>query len=179
MRLFISVELPDEIKKNIVKLGKDTKSTDESIKWVSAENLHITLKFLGWVEDKNLDKLIKLTSKAVAGKGSFKAQFAGMGTFPQGKSPRVIWVGTVEGGQELCKIAKNLDETLAQAGFKSEARDFKSHITVGRVKQKLKNKLELTKDQKFGEMIVDRIYIMKSTLTRKGPIYEKFKEVKL
>jgi len=178
MRVFISVELSDKVKKKIVELINDLRKAKSEVKWVKAENLHLTLKFLGWVEDNKLDNLIELTTKAVAGTGSFKAKFVGLGTFPENKSPRVIWVGTAEGGDELCKIAQNLEETLSKAGFRSEAREFKPHLTIGRVK-KSKERIKENKKAKFGEMIIDQIHIMKSTLTPKGPIYEIIKEVKL
>lgn len=184
MRTFISVELPDEVKKNIAELVNELKDRGAAVKWVEAQNLHITLKFLGRVEERNLDNLIDLTTKALADCGSFKARFEGLGTFPEGKTPRVVWVGTAEGGDKLCSLAKVLEETLSKAGFQSEEREFKSHITIGRVKEnkgvdKLKEKIKSVKDAKFGEALVDRISIMKSTLTPKGPIYEKVKEVKL
>ncbi|MEE8638452.1 MAG: RNA 2',3'-cyclic phosphodiesterase [Candidatus Margulisiibacteriota bacterium] len=184
MRTFISVELPDEVKKNIVELINELKNTGAAVKWMEAKNLHITLKFLGWVEDRNLDNLIDLTTRAAAGKGSFKARFEELGTFPEGKSPRVVWVGTAEGGDKLCALAKALEETLSTAGFRKEEREFRPHITIGRIKDKkgvdkLKEKIKSIKDAKFGEVLVDRICIMKSTLTPKGPIYEKVKEVKL
>lgn len=184
MRTFISVELPAQVKKNVVELISKLKDSGADVKWVNAANLHMTLKFLGWVEEKNLDKLIELTTKAVAGSGGFKVKFTGLGTFPAGKSPRVVWVGTAEGGGKLCDVAKNLEEVLAKAGFRREAREFKPHLTIGRVKEKkgidqLLAKIKSIKNAYFGEALVDRIYIMKSTLTRKGPIYEKFKEVKL
>ena len=182
MRTFISVELPDEVKKNVVELISELDDSGANVKWVKAENLHMTLKFLGWVEDKNLDKLIELATKAVAGSGSFKAKFFGVGIF----SSRVVWAGTAEGGGKLCDLAKNLEEVLAKAGFRSEAREFKPHLTIGRVRikdkkgiDKLIKKIESNKNAEFGEALVDRIYIMKSTLTRAGPIYEKYKEVKL
>lgn len=184
MRTFISVELTDEIKKKLVELIAELKKSGASVKWVKAENLHVTLKFLGWVKDEQLDKLVELTAKAVGGSGSFKAKFEGLGTFPAGKSPRVVWVGTAEGGDGLCNLAQNLEKTLGSAGFKSEAREFKPHLTIGRVKDK-KNLDQLVKRinelsrAKIGEMIIDRICIMKSTLRRTGPIYEIFKEEKL
>jgi 2'-5' RNA ligase len=184
MRAFISVELTDEIKKNITELVNGLKDNADGIKWVEPKNLHITLKFLGWVEDRNLDNLIELTAKAVANTGSFRAKFEELGTFPEGKTPRVIWVGTAEGGDALCKLAKSLETTLSQAGFKSEAREPRPHITIGRVKERkgagrVKEKIDGMQNARFGEMIVDRVCIMKSTLKRSGPVYEIFKEVKL
>jgi RNA 2',3'-cyclic 3'-phosphodiesterase len=188
MRTFISVELPAEVKKNLVELIAELKKSDADVKWVKEENLHLTLKFLGQVDDKQLDKLVELTAKAVGGSGGFKAKFKGLGTFPSlpagrhgGKSPRVVWVGTAEGGDELCNLAQNLEKALSQAGFKSEAREFKPHLTIGRVKQpgQLVKRITEHKNAQVGEASIDRIFIMKSTLTRSGPVYEIFKEVKL
>ncbi len=181
MRTFISVELPAEVKAKLVELIAELKKSDASVKWVEADNLHLTLKFLGEVEDDQLDKLVGLTARAAGGQGGFKAKFEGLGTFPEGKSPRVVWVGTAEGGDRLCDLAQNLETALSEAGFKGEARDFKPHLTIGRIKHsgQLVKRIEQLKEAKIGEMVIDRISIMKSALKRNGPVYEIFKEVKL
>ncbi|MEA3493301.1 MAG: RNA 2',3'-cyclic phosphodiesterase [Candidatus Margulisiibacteriota bacterium] len=184
MRAFISVELPDKVKEKIKEfieeVIKELSDTEIKVKWVKKENLHLTLKFLGWVDDKALDKLIALTEKAVSNSGSFEVSLGGAGTFPEGKNPKVVWVGTDRGGDKLCDLADRLSKT----GPRRETREFKAHLTIGRVKDKrgvdkLLKKLEKFKDIKFGEISVDRIFIMKSTLTPKGPIYEIFREVKV
>jgi len=184
MRTFISVELPEAVRKKVAELINGLKDTGAAVKWVEAGNLHITLKFLGWVEDRDLDNLTALTAQAVSGKGSFRARFKGVGTFPDGRDPRVVWVGTAEGGDGLCELAKSLEETLSKAGFRREEREFRPHITAGRVKEKkgvdrLKAKIQSQVNAEFGETLVDRVHIMKSTLTPKGPVYEKVKEVML
>ncbi len=184
MRLFISVELPEDIKKNVAKIITELKKTDAKVKWIEPKNLHITLKFLGWVKDSKIDEIIDLTTKAVAQIKSFKAKFAGIGSFPKGRKPKVVWVGTAEGGDVLCSMAQALEGALAKVGYRSEARGFKSHITIGRVKEdkgvnKLIEKIGALKSTDFGEVIVNSINIMKSTLTPKGPIYKILKEIKL
>jgi len=184
MRLFIAVEISDKIKKKIVELINELETVDGSVKWVARENLHITLKFLGWVEEKDLDKLIEMTSKAVENFHPFNVNYAGLGTFPEGKAPRVVWVGMGEGAEEMGKLAEALEDKLSRAGFRSEPRGFKPHLTVGRIKEKkgvdnLKTNLAAIKEPKFGETEVESLFIMKSTLTSKGSIYEKIKEVKL
>jgi len=198
MRLFIAVEIPDEIKKNILELINELKKVEASIKWVEEKYLHITLKFLGSVEDKDLEKLVSMVSKTVNIFGSFKVNFSGMGTFPEGKAPRVVWVGTTEGAETLVKLADGLENSLSPAGFRSEQREFKPHLTIGRIKavpahayrqaggrqekkgvDELKARMASIKNPEFGEAMIDRIFIMKSTLTAKGPIYEKIREVKL
>jgi len=98
----------------------------------------------------------------------------------------------VEGGDKLCNLAKALEENLSKAGFRSEEREFRPHITIGRVKEKnvprqardkgvdkLKEKIKSIKDARFGEALVDRIHIMKSTLTPSGPIYDVISVIKL
>ena len=180
MRTFISVELPDEVKEKIDEFIKKLDDAEIKVKWVKKDNLHLTLKFLGWVEDNNLDKLIRSTEESVSNSGSFRVSLKGIGTFPEGKNPQVVWVGTEEGGGKLCDLA----DRLSKIGTRREKREFKAHLTIGRVKEKggvdkLLKKLEKFKDIKFGEVLVDKICIMKSTLTPKGPIYEIFKEVKL
>ena len=174
MRLFIAAELPDEIKKNIAKLIGELKTTDAAVKWVEANNLHLTLKFMGNVADKEIDKWIDWTKKKVGGSGGgFRLKLEGMGTFPEGKHPRVVWVGGSNGSKNLRTTAEALEEA-----------EFVSHVTIGRIKEhkgvdKLKGKIVGYKDAKFGEAKINSIFIMKSTLTPKGPVYEKIKEVML
>ncbi|MDD5382603.1 MAG: RNA 2',3'-cyclic phosphodiesterase [Candidatus Margulisbacteria bacterium] len=184
MRAFISVELPDEVKKKIAELITELKEIDLAVKWVETRNLHITLKFLGGVKENDLDELIEISTKAVAGSSSFNARFESLGTFPEGKNPRVIWVGTEEGGDKLCQLAESLENELSKAGFKRGEKAFKPHITIGRIKgnkgvDKLKEKMMNYKNPGFGAALIDRVHIMKSTLTPKGPVYETIKEVRL
>ena len=142
------------------------------------------MKFLGEVKESNLDNIIDSTQKAVASSGSFKLKLVGIGTFPENNNPKVVWVGTDKGGDGLCKLAIALEARLSSAGYRREERKFRPHLTIGRVKDnkevnKLINQISKIKNQKFGEVIINNIYIMKSSLTPKGPVYEKLKEVKL
>ena len=100
MRVFISVELPDEIKKKVAEAAAPLKEIESGIKWVEDRNLHITLKFLGWVEDRKIDNMIYLAEESAKGTGSFKLKFSGLGTFPGGSSPRVVWIGITERGEK-------------------------------------------------------------------------------
>ena len=205
MRCFISVELPDEIKQKMQKAIDELKTAQAEVKWVEAKNIHLTLKFLGWVEEKNLEKLVSIVENEMQKFTSFKVNFEGVGTFPavpagspreagrqEGRAPRVVWVGTTSGENEMKEITKALEKSLSQEGFRSEEREFKGHATVGRVKgkkvprqardegvDKLKEKIVRFKDLKFGECSIDHIHIMKSTLTKKGPVYEVYKKVRL
>ncbi len=184
MRTFIAVELPEEVKSKINKVIETLKPISSGVKWVEEKNLHITMKFLGEIKESEVERLIAIVEDNVKETSFFNAKYEGMGTFPTSTSPRVVWVGTRAGGEELKGIADSFESSLSKAGFRSEEREFTPHITIGRVKERknmpeLVKAIEKLKNEKFGEVIVDQISIMKSTLTPKGPIYEVVKKIKL
>ena len=180
MRTFIAVNLPDEIKKNVAEATASLKKIDSGIKWVEPQNLHLTLKFLGWVEDRRLPEVVEIAGKV--GAPSFKLKLAGVGSFPEGKSPRVLWVDIIEGAAELKAIASRLEKDYSSAGFRTEEREFSPHLTIGRVKEKrgidkVMEEMGKLAGVGFGECVIQNIEIMKSTLSREGPIYEVYKRI--
>lgn len=178
MRAFIAVNLPDEIKKKVAEATAYLKQIDSGVKWVEPENLHLTLKFLGWVEEERLPEAVKIAGKLTL--PSFKLKLAGVNTFPAGKSPRVLWMDINEGAEELKALADRMEEDLSSAGFKAEGREFSPHLTIGRIKDKrgidkVMEELGKLAGVEFGGFTVSSFEIMKSTLTRKGPTYEVYK----
>lgn len=172
MRLFAAVDLPAEVKKRIGGLIEQLKSTGVKVKWVEAQNIHLTLKFFGEVAEPQLAGLVESVEEKIGGKGSFGLKLEGMGAFPEGERPHVIWVGVGEGHEKLEKLAGLLGEEK-----------FVSHATIGRIKERkgvdLREKVRSFESSEFGETQVDKVLIMKSTLTPTGPVYEIIKEVKL
>jgi len=184
MRAFIAIEVPKDVKENIGGIIEKMKKFDAKVKWVKPENLHVTLKFLGEVQERYIGNLASLTEDALKGKSSFEVHFGGTGSFPGGKNPRVIWIGTSKGWEREKELAESIDEKLSKAGYEKEEREFSSHMTIGRVKERrnieaLLKALDEEKDKEFGSTIVDHVNIMKSTLTTKGPIYEVIKKIDL
>ena len=181
MRLFIAVELPDEVKEKIAGLVSELKKEVAGVRWVEGKNLHLTLKFLGWVEDKKMGEVNALMERAAKGCGGFKAKVEGAGSFPEGKPPRVIWVGFSEGSDKLKSLAEGIEKLFSHAGYRQEEKEFASHVTIGRVKEagNIREKLAGSKKAAFGEFFIGALALMKSELTPQGPIYEKLKEVKL
>jgi 2'-5' RNA ligase len=173
MRLFIAVELPAEARQKIAELTAELKQAGAAVKWVAEENLHLTLKFIGEVAEGKVVELLAGVEAKVGGTGSFLIKLEGLGTFPEGKHPRVVWVGISRGSERLEELARALDE-----------KEFVAHATIGRIKDnkgvdKLLERLGKIKGPQFGEAVIASVMIMKSTLTPHGPIYEKIKEVKL
>lgn len=186
MRTFISIELPQSIKDFLSRIQGQLKSSQADVKWVAPKNIHLTLKFLGEIGEKKIDKINTIIEDAAKNINSFYIRISSLGAFPGINSPRVIWVGIDKGDNEIKEIAKGLEEKIAKLGIPKEGRAFSSHITIGRVRSGL-NRERLsqylkTLGDKFGsgeekpEFLADSITLFKSTLAPGGPIYETLKE---
>lgn len=187
MRTFIAISLPKEIKELLSRLQEKLKASQADVKWVSPENIHLTLKFLGEIDDKELNKVSGILEDITKDKNSFYMRIASVGAFPKTNSPRVIWVGIDKGDEETKEIARELEEKITPLGIPKEDRPFTSHLTIGRTKSSLNREslVQLLKStaRDFGshplEFPVTKLTLFQSILTPKGPIYERLKEVNL
>ncbi len=190
-RLFVAIELSPSIRERVVKLVDSIKSSVKDVKWVEKENLHLTLKFLGAVEEtkaatveKALDETAQTIKKAAGSffRHGFKVSFKGLGAFPRLTHPRVFWVGIDSGAIKLTEIAKAVEESLGKIGFPKEEKQFKAHLTIGRVRSgipKLNLDPAVIANESFGEMEVKKLSLIQSTLGPKGAKHETLKEFQL
>lgn len=187
MRAFIAIEFPKEIKDFLSGLQEQLKKSGADVKWVEPENIHLTLKFLGEIDEKKIEKIIQILEDIARNKDSFFIRLSTLGAFPKVNFPRIIWAGIDKGEQETKQIAKILEEKIEKIGIPKENRAFSSHITLGRTRSTL-NRQNLVESlnnlvHNFGgenlEFLVTKITLFKSTLIPKGPIYEALKEVSL
>ncbi len=179
IRAFIAFEIDENIKNEIMKIEEEIKENRIDIKLVEKENLHITLKFLGNIEKRLLEKIFSILDNIKEKK--FEISVEDIGAFPNEKNIRVLWAGIKEGKENIIRIQKELDNKLLSLGFKKEE-DFIPHITFGRIKsfrnkEKLIKIFEEYKGYFFGKCIIDRLILKKSILTPHGPIYYNLKEV--
>ncbi|MBI2560737.1 MAG: RNA 2',3'-cyclic phosphodiesterase [Planctomycetes bacterium] len=183
LRTFIAVEINEEIRKGLSDLITRLKTTGADVKWVAPENIHITLKFLGYIEDSQVVLVSQLIREATTSINSFTTVIKHLGAFPNVKRPRVIFVVAHEEGNNLATIYSRLNESLTKLDIESESREFTPHLTVGRVKS-LKNLTALTdlmdslKESSFGQQMVKGIVLMQSDLKPTGPVYKKLEEFK-
>jgi 2'-5' RNA ligase len=171
MRLFIAIEIPEEVKEYIVKIQKDIDDTANKIRFADKNQIHLTLKFLGEVQPDKAD-VIKEELKRISF-NPFSVQLDKIGVFPDEGYIRVIWVG-LKPEEPILELQKDIDEALEKS-FKKE-KNFKAHITLARVKyiedkenfiNKLKN-IEIENKK----IEVNNFKLVKSTLTPEGPVYE-------
>jgi len=184
MRTFIAVGISSEVRERIAQIQAEFKKGDADVKWVEPENLHLTLKFLGEVSEEKISGVIEKTRMAAYGISNFRVHLSGFGSFPNLKFPRVVWIGIKEGSEELKNLSERIEENLSQLGFAKEKREFSAHLTIGRVrspreKGKLVKKIEELERSDVGEFSVDRVLVMESQLSSRGPTYRIIEEVNL
>ncbi|MHB0913428.1 MAG: RNA 2',3'-cyclic phosphodiesterase [Armatimonadota bacterium] len=181
MRTFIAVPLPAEVRREVAGIERALTASEADVRWVSEENLHITLKFLGDVE--RTDAVAKAVRSAVAGFPPFRAALAGVGAFPKPSRPSVIWVGVSEGKAALAELAERVEAAMESLGFAREIRPFSPHVTVGRVRtsknlERLREIIERMHGE-AGSFEVRQVAVMRSDLSRSGPTYTPIAEAPL
>ncbi|KPJ74444.1 hypothetical protein AMJ52_00610 [candidate division TA06 bacterium DG_78] len=171
MRTFIAIEVPEKIRKEIDDVVTDEKKRGLPIKWVKCENLHITLKFLGEIDEYKKKEILPALQKLTNEVTPFHISLESIGCFPTPKNPRVVWVGVIQGKEKLCSIAQNVETALAGCGFKEEKR-FHPHLTIGRIKKFCNVDEILERQITSASFLVNSIVLFKSTLKPEGSIYE-------
>jgi len=187
MRCFIAIDISQTIRAALGNLQQELQKKADikkgDVTWVKPDSIHLTLKFLGEIEDDQLAEVYNIV-KDVAGKHkSFELSIESVGCFG-GKSARVLWVGAGEGSENLLQLQKDLEQRLAEAGWPAEEREFTGHLTLCRVKDskagiKLAQLAENYKQLKLGTISADSLRVYQSQLTPAGPIYTVLGNYKL
>lgn len=175
MRLFVAVEINNP--ELIERIGAFQKKIELRAKPVELDNLHFTMQFLGEVSENQAEKIKEELEKISF--NSFNITLEKIGAFPKPKFPRVLWIGTDEGGgNKMIELASLVERLLNPLGFKSD-KPFKPHLTIFRIKSKedLSDVIKENFDLVFGNQLVDKIKLKKSILTPKGPIYTDLKVI--
>lgn len=177
MRLFAAVLLEAAILEAVSREIDELKKYIAPVKWVSRENLHVTLKFYGEIrEEKDIQNIKAALKKVIDRTEGFAIEFSGVGGFPDIKRPRVIWVGIKKGGEKLAKIMDDIENK--SSGLSKAERANNPHLTIGRVKSKLTRGLNEEVQQSFGSMEVREMVLMESKLGPKGPTYKVLEQYK-
>jgi len=169
LRLFIAALLPEDIKRRISDYINGLKPDIEGVKWEKPDKLHVTLKFLGEVDDTKLAQINNTLESLYRKQSPFKMSITRFGGFPGLRSPRVLFVGLSE-NEELSKLHAEIQEQLSALGFQTDSRKFIPHVTIGRVKKKfgIKDTLPLPEKTAFE---IRKIGVIKSELNKGGSVY--------
>jgi 2'-5' RNA ligase len=133
-RLFVGVPVPPVALAACAALldGVRTRHGGRGVRWVSTENLHLTLRFLGLLSPARIDALGQAVDAATTGTAPFEVVLAGAGAFPGDRRPRAIWLGIERGADELGTVSRALDLALVRTGLAADDRPFRPHLTVAR-----------------------------------------------
>ncbi len=175
--MFVAIDLSEEARSEIAALVLSLRKHGADVKWVELQNLHLTLKFLPDVEDSKQDALHKAFSPLARSFTPFQLRLVGVGGFPDGDRPRILWVGAAEGSEHVKQLAASIESVLELAGFARESRPFQVHLTVGRVRsaKKLAPLMDQIKKMPFSSVHgfqVNSLTLYRSTLTSAQPVYE-------
>ena len=196
MRTFIAVDLGKSQKERCVSLQENMARMGAEVNWVSQKNLHVTLLFLGEVDDRDVAKVCRAVADCCAGLAPFSLSLETVSGFPNPRRPRTIYVGVGEGAEELHALHDALEPPLLELGcYRREARPFTPHLTLGRVKSqggRLADAEESTSAAEItggddgdpvaaalrkyaawqtGEAEVREVLVMSSELTSREPVY--------
>jgi 2'-5' RNA ligase len=177
-RTFIGIDIGETIRLNAAALQQELAQTGAAVKWVEPANMHITLLFLGDVEDRDLPAVCDVVQTVAAGETSFALAIAGVGAFPTPRRPKILWSGITEGLESLQRLHAALETPLLELGcYRKEDRAYTPHLTLGRVKSdseafRLTKELPRRLTWKGGRTHVEEILVFSSELERNGPVYQ-------
>ncbi|HVL15744.1 MAG TPA: RNA 2',3'-cyclic phosphodiesterase [Gemmata sp.] len=176
-RTFIGIDIAEDVRDRAVALQEALAKTGAGVKWASPEGLHVTLLFLGDVDDRELHAVCRATQEAAAREPAFALAVSGVGAFPNARRPKVVWAGITEGAESLQRLHDDLETRMLALGcYRKEDRGYTPHLTLGRVRgeadgQTLAPELARLAGWEGGRTAVEEVLVFSSELDRDGPVY--------
>lgn len=179
MRSFLAVLLPDDVRRRLDAAATGLRRQAPAVAWVRADNLHLTLRFLGSVDETTLGRAREALEATAEATPPFPVTLGGFGGFPGARAPRVVWAGVTVGAEALIALHARLEAALAARGIPSEGRPFHPHVTLGRARSP-RGAPELAGPlgpggggaaEAIGELVVDAVHLMRSDLAPGGARY--------
>lgn len=176
MRLFVAVDIPEDVRGAARALVERLRPTCRSARWARVEGLHVTLKFIGETSPETAEK-IKSVLPTIPRPAPFLMNFRGLGFFPNERRPRVLWAG-IKAGPELAALAAAVENALSPLGIPREERAFSPHLTLARFNSpdglpKLRAAIESAESLEFGSDTAREFHLYQSVLKRGGAEYTR------
>ncbi len=173
MRLFIALDIPSETRARLTKYMQRTRALAPDARWARVEGLHVTLKFIGHVDNAVVEK-IQAELRSIKAE-PFAVKFSGVGFFPNPNAARVFWAG-VDGGDNLSRLASTIDAALEKLGFLRETKPYHPHLTLARTSARPLRGLKPLLDEplpQFGTMTAREFFLYQSQPQKGGSKYTK------
>lgn len=177
IRTFVAIDLSSEVTEGLKALqNKLINECAGKIAWVKPENIHLTLKFLGEIEEDRWQQIFLSLKEVTSRYSPFNVFVKGLGCFPSIENPRVVWAGIACEGDELFSLQKDVDMCLNKFGFPEDKRKYHAHLTLGRIKvlkerMRWKEIVKSFQDVEVGTLNIEKIVLFKSTLKPAGAVY--------
>jgi len=183
IRTFFAIDLPDSFRDEIRNVQDRLKRVGADVRWVRPESVHLTLKFLGDIEEEMVKPLAGAAAPVAAGSPAISLALAGTGVFPGPGRPRVCWLGLTGDMDRLVLLRDKIEHAMAPFGFEIEKRAFKPHLTLGRFRgQKAKNELLSELERISPNQLAfqaEEVVFFKSDLKPTGAVYTPLRKLPL
>jgi len=177
IRTFIAIDVGDDVRDRAADLARRLQVAGADVKWVDTDNMHLTLKFLGDIPDRETAEVCRAVSEAAQAHSPFNISLRGAGAFPNAARPRTVWMGVERGVAELESFQTGIEKALAKLGYRKEARRFHPHLTLGRVRRggaAVRDLGRLIRDnEQFdgASASINKVLVFASFLDKTGPTY--------
>jgi 2'-5' RNA ligase len=176
IRSFLAVEVAPAVREGLVAMKRELAAAAADVRWVRDQALHVTIKFLGSVDEESLAEIHGVLAAALRSFPTFAVEVRGLGIFPNLRRPRVVWAGTP--AVELARLSSAVDAALKPLGVARESRPFQGHITLGRVRSargwaRLEEALKVHWNDDFGVCQASELTAYRSDLRPDGAVYTK------
>jgi 2'-5' RNA ligase len=174
LRSFVAVLLPDRVRAGLAAVSAELRGQTRGLAWVPPDNLHLTVRFLGEIGPVALERVREAVTAVAAAVPPFTVSLGGLGGFPVGRAPRVLWASVVAGGEKIEALFGELEAALVARGIPGESRAFHPHVTLARARDP-RGARELVRvlgaGPAFGEVRVEALHLMRSELGPRGSRY--------
>lgn len=183
-RTFIAITLAEPVIAALLKAQEKLAAVGADARWVDRDNLHLTMKFLGQVDDRHVNEVCDLAARAAGAVEPFDFDVCGLEAVPPSGQLRMVWAGIEEPTGRLERLHDELDTLFAGLGFQEENRLFRPHLTLGRLKTgknvpQLRSAVREFHNTDFGVSPADELVVFSSQLTSEGPIYTPLTTIEL
>jgi RNA 2',3'-cyclic 3'-phosphodiesterase len=178
LRVFFGVELSPDLFQKVAALQDHLQAALPPVKWVRPESVHLTLKYLGSVEEEMVEKLLTTINPLLKIQSSITVNIQGLGVFPELRRPRILWIGCRGDISSLITLVSQIEASLELLGWPLESKPFHPHLTLARIKHdnsKVGNALMhsgiLEQSHNLGTFCIRRISLFRSDLNARGAEY--------